>query len=148
MWSSVTIPGKPNILIVDGSCNLEGWEHDFTDRLYSSFQRSGLDLFGEKAHRVQHPQQLEAFKARNWNCIVVLAYGQADDAPDATMIAYWDWLQNHATGPKVFAACMFHRYNEAVSQEVLRAQPTFAPIALAQQSTATPRETGLLLLKF
>lgn len=149
MWSSVTIPGKPSILVVDASRNLEGWEHDFTYQLFASFKRSGLDLVGEKPVRVQHAQQLTASITQNGNCILLFASGQAGNlAPEATMKGCWDRLQSNAVGPKVFAACMCQRYDETTSREVLKPQDTFAPIALIPQSTATPRESGLFLLKF
>ena len=56
LWSPVRIEGKPSILIVDASYNLEGWERAFCARLYGTMSRRGLALAGDGPIVVRDPE--------------------------------------------------------------------------------------------
>lgn len=151
LWSSVSIPGKPTILVVDASCNLGGWEFEFCDRLFATMKRRNLLLQGGTPSRVERPDDLLAHlePQEAFNCI--LLFSQADATPlppEATLRNYWEWLNSHIRLPKLFAACTWERYDPEMSQEILKSPKTFAPLALAPQSPLTPREAGLFSLKF
>ena len=142
MWSSVTIPGRPSILVIDASRNLAGWEHDFMDQFFSSLKRSQLQLIGEAPVRLDQIQELEPFLSQQFNCMILFSYGEQ-------LKTDWRWLQAHPNlSPKVFAACMCEFYDDEITSVILQSPQTFAPIAVVPQSSATPRETGLFLLKF
>ena len=152
LWSSVSIGGKPTILVVDASCNLEGWEFEFCDRLCASMKRRSLLIKGSAPVRVERPEDLlphlepqEAF-----NCILLFGHGEGDHvAPEAKLSSYWAWVNSHVQlSAKLFAACMWESYDPVVSQEILESPKSFAPLALAPQSLLTPREASLFFLKF
>ena len=142
MWSSVTIPGRPTVLVIDATNNLAGWEHEFTDRLFNSLKKSELQLIGDAPIRIARIQELEPFLSQQFNCMILFSYGEQ-------MKTHWRWLQAQTNlSPKLFAACMCEFYDAEVSQKILQSQQTFASIAVVPQSIASPRETGLFLLKF
>ena len=58
MWSSVTIPGKPTILVVNASQDVEGWESDFCRRLFGALQRRGLQMLGDGPVELRSPEDL------------------------------------------------------------------------------------------
>ena len=152
MWSSVSIAGKPTILVVDASHNLEGWELEFCDRLYTSMSRRGLHLKGNAPVRVERPEDLasdlEAQEA--FNCILLFAHEESEGAPPgAGLRSYWSWLDSYAgLHPVLFGGCSWEGYDPTASQEILESPESFAPLALVPQSPLTPREAGLFFLKF
>lgn len=150
MWSSVTIPEKPSILVVDASRNLEGWEYEFMDRLFSSLRRSRLLLVRETPVRIEETQELGPYLSAGFNCILFFSHGEGERVlPHARMRTHWEWLNLHGQlSPKLFAGCMSQSYDPAASQQVLESSQTFAPLALAPHSPLTQREAGLFLLKF
>ena len=86
MWSSVTIPGKPSILVVDASRNLEGWEYEFMDRLFSSLKRSRLLLVGDTPVRIEETHELKPHLSTGFNCILFFSHGEGEKVlPDAKM---------------------------------------------------------------
>ena len=60
IWSQITIPGNPRILIVDGTRNTQGWENEFAARIFTVLKRKGLDLVGDVPLRPSQPQDLNA----------------------------------------------------------------------------------------
>ena len=152
MWNSVSIPGKPRILVVDASNNLGAWEWEFCNRLYASLKRRKLGLVGTAPVRAERPEDLTPHLGATdaGNCILLFCQGSDELVPpEASMRSYWAWLNSCAGQvPKLFAACTWEGYDPVVSQEILGSSESFAPLALAQQSPLTPREAGLYFMKF
>ena len=151
-WSSVSIAGRPTVLVVDASRNLEGWEAEFCDRLYSSMKRRGIGLKGNSPVQTERPEDLipHLEPQDSFNCVLLFSHGDEDSAPTGTSLrSYWSWISSHAgLAPKLFAVCTWESYDPLVSQEILESSDSFAPLALAPQSPLTPRDAGLFLLKF
>ena len=111
LWSSVTIPGRPTILMVDASRNQMGWEFEYCDRLFASMKRRGLHLEGSAPVRVKDPEELlphlEAWGS--FNCILLFGHGQgANVAPETKLSGYWACLNSHVRpADKLFAASMW-----------------------------------------
>ena len=151
-WSSVSITGRPTILVVDASRNLEGWEFQFCDRLFTSMRRRGLLVHGSVPVRVEAPEALaQHLKPETaFNCILLLGHGEGEHVPqEAKLRSYWAWLNSGVVvGPKLFAACTWESYDPVTSREILESTESFAPLALAPRSPLTPREASLFFLKF
>jgi len=151
-WSSVSIGGKPTILVVDASRNLEGWEFEFCDRLFTAMRRRGLLVHGSVPVRVEAPEALAQHLKPDtaFNCILLLVHGEGKRvSQEAKLRSYWTWLNSGVLlGPKLFAACTWQSYDPVASREILESTKSFAPLALAPQSSLTPREAGLFFLKF
>ena len=152
LWSSVTIPGKPAILFVDASVNLEGWESEFCDRLCSGMVRRGLQILGGAPIRVGCPEDLDPKlePGSGFNCILLFAHGQgAHVVQSMSLGSYWKWLNSHGqVPPLLFAACTWESYDPVVSQEILESRSSFAPLAIAPRTKVTPREANLFFMKF
>ncbi len=151
-WSSVSIGGKPTILVVDASRNLEGWEFEFCDRLFTAMRRRGLLVHGNVPVRVEAPEALAQHLKPDtaFNCILLLGHGEGERvSQEAKLRNYWAWLNSGVLlEPKLFAACTWQSYDPVASREILESPKSFAPLALAPQSPLTPREAGLFFLKF
>ncbi len=150
MWSSTTIPGKPAILVVDGSRNREGWESEFCQRLFGTFRRKSFQLVGDAPAQTESPADLQRVDLREPNCILLFAYGATDREPPGPHLRdYLDWLKSQSEWGKVLlATCSWSNYDPDTTQEILNSATTFAPFALAQDSPLTAREAGLFFLKF
>ena len=161
LWSSVSIAGKPVILVVDASGNKGGWEFAFSDRLFSSLARRGLLLKGNGPIHVEEPESLlpHLVPRESFNCILLFAsadrahgeeaQGEKEGRPRAHLASYWAWLNTQVQlHPLLLAACAWESYDPVVSQEILESPDSFAPLALAPQSPVTPREASLFFLKF
>ena len=57
-WSQITIPGKPRLLVVDGSRNVLGWESQFCDRISNVLARKEVGLVTGGAVRLNGPEEL------------------------------------------------------------------------------------------
>ena len=151
-WSTVSIVGKPTILVVDASRNLEGWEFEFCDRLFTAMRRRGLLVHGNVPVRVEAPEALAQHLKPDtaFNCILLLGHGEGERvSQEAKLRNYWAWLNSGVLlEPKLFAACTWQSYDPVASREILESTKSFAPLALAPQSPLTPREAGLFFLKF
>jgi hypothetical protein len=147
MWSSVSVSGSPQILLVDGTQNLQGWEHAFSERLYGSLQRSELQLQGNGPVRVQRSTELTACLSEfELNCLILFAHAESDQIRLST---FWSELRSQSQLPPfLFAVCSCQSFDPQVSEEVLKSTPTIAPLAIAPLSTMPPREAGLFYLKF
>ena len=152
LWSSVSIPGKPGILMVDASQDRNEWESAFCARLFTSMRRRGLVLLGDAPARIEDPEELAEHLEPDGalNCILLLGHGEgAPTAAAVTVRSCWEWLSRRSDlAPKLFAACTWESYDPDGSREILESPTTFAPLALAQQSPLTPREASLYYLKF
>ena len=152
MWSSESIPGKPTILMVDASSNVDGWESEFCDRLFTSMSRRGIQLKGSSPVRVKSPEELlPHLEPRDaFNCIFLFGHDKEDSGSHGSNLSsYWAWLNTDAgLSGVLFAACSWEDYDSELSREILEAGESFAPMALAPQSVLTPREASLFFLKF
>ena len=152
LWSSVSIPGKPAVLMVDASRDAGGWEREFSYRLFTSMARRGLRLKGDAPAMPQHPEELAPHleEQETFNCILLLGHSNEEGIPpEVGLGGYWDWLKSrHELRPKLLAVCTWDAHAPRTSQEILESPESFAPLALAPQSAMTARESGLYFLKF
>lgn len=152
IWSQITIPGKPRLLLIDGTRNAGGWEREFSQRMFTVFQRKGLGLLGETPIQSSHPQDLgEILKDQDaFNCLFLICHGEGSDVPEESKLAaYWDWLSHsNLTTPKLFAVCTFETPDPETSRLILSAQESFAKIAIVPGSSLSQRAAGLFYLKF
>ena len=152
IWSQITIPGKPRLLIVDGTRNVQGWEREFSHRMFTVLKRKGLGLIGETPLQPSHPQDLgEVLEDQDaFNCLFLLCHGVGSDAPEGSnLAAYWDWLSHSdLTTPKLFAVCTFETHDPETSRLILLAKDSFAKIAIVPGSSLSQRAAGLFYLKF
>ena len=152
LGNSVTIPGKPTILLIDGSRNLEGWESSFCERLLNRMLRRGLHLATDLPFRAEKPEALVPCldPEDGFNCILLLCHGEGERvSQEAKLSSYWEWLNRYPwESPKLFAALTWQSYDPHVSREILESSNSFAPVALAPTSSVTPRLGGLFFVKF
>ena len=151
-WSETTIPGKPRLLLVDSSRNVQGWEAEFCSRIYHVLQRKQIQLAGEGPLLVDRPQDVSQalLDQETINCIFLFSYG---DGPHATresnLSSFWNWLSNcEGLSPKLLAVCTCEDYDPDTSESILKAEDSFAPFAVVPQSPLSPRAAGLFFLKF
>ncbi len=131
MWSSVTIPGIPRILLADLTEDSQGWEFTFTNRLCLALRKSGLDI--ERLEKVGELQQSD------FNCLLVLAHSHSN---------FLDTLRSQQLPPYLLAICGTDDFSPQLSESVLKSTPAITPLAIAPLSPVTPREAGLFYLKF
>ena len=106
MWRQTTIPGEPQLLIVDGSGNVQGWESEFCDRIWNVLARKGFRLVGEAPLRARDPEDLaELCRVQDsFNCMFLACHGKATHSDNSSLAAYWDWLsQQQGLEPKLLA---------------------------------------------
>ncbi len=150
LWSSASIPGKPALLVVDASGDVQGWESQFCDRIYSSLRKRGLGLKSDGPVRVREPGELAPhLKAgAGLNSVLLLGHG-AGGASAEGVGAYWSWLAGQeGLPPLLLAVCTWESHDPALTDRVLGGSDGFAPLAVAQKSPLGPREAGLYFLKF
>ena len=152
LGNSVTIPGKPTILLIDGSRNLEGWESSFCDRLLDRLLRRGIHFVADLPVRPAKPAELVSSldPEDDFNCILLLCHGEGERvSQEAKLSSYWEWLNQYPwENPKLFAALTWQSYDPHASREILESSNSFAPVALAPTSSVTPRVGGLFFVKF
>ena len=150
LWSQTTIPGKPRLLVVDGSHNHQGWEAEFCSRIFNVLGRRGMSLMGEGPLKVDRPQDLtEALSDQSeFNCMFLVGRG-AQVAEDSNQNSFWAWLSSHAgLAPKLLAVCTFEDHDPKTCQSILSAENSFAQLAIVPQSPLSPRAAGLFFMKF
>lgn len=150
LWSRITIPGKPQLLVVDGCCNHQGWETEFCSRIFNVLGRKGINLAGEGPLRVDRPQDLsEALQDQGaFNCLFLVGHG-GQVPEDSKLSSFWNWLSSHdGLTPKLLAVCTFEDHDPDTSQSVLSAEDSFAQLAVVPQSPLSPRGAGLFFMKF
>ncbi len=152
IWSQITIPGNPRILIVDGTRNTQGWENEFADRIFTVLKRKGLDLVGDVPLRPSQAQDLDTVLdgQDSFNCLFLLCHGKAADVPeDTNLTAYWTSLSNYGTlTPRLLAICSWETPDLDTGESILNARDSFAQIALVPGSALSQRAAGLFYLKF
>jgi hypothetical protein len=151
MFSTIVIDAPPEVLVVDSSRNLAGWESELSQRLYTAMSRRGLRLVGSGPLAVSKPDELEHYQGalESANCVLVLGHGGEKGPSSAVeLLGYVGWLKANVPGPKLLTACSWQIHDPALTHELLEAADGFAPLALAQLSPVTSREGGLFLLKF
>jgi hypothetical protein len=125
MWSSVTIPGVPRILMLDLTQNVHGWEYAFFDRLHLALKKSGLQV-EEGPLRSDQSIELQQFR---FNCLLVFANDILDLLP--------------LDQPYLLSLCSAESFDPELSDQVLKHVPSIAPM-----SPMSAREAGLFYLKF
>lgn len=92
-WSQTTIPGKPRLLVVDGSRNHQGWETEFCSRIFNVLGRKGMDLAGEGPLKVDRPQDMSEVIQHQaaFNCIFLVGHG-AQIPEGSKLSSFWAWL--------------------------------------------------------
>ena len=151
MLSTIVIDAPPEVLVVDSSRDLAGWESELSQRLYTAMSRRGLRLVGRGPLAVREPEELKQHQRAlgNASCILLLGHGgEKGPSSAAELLGYVGWLKANVSAPKLLAACSWQIHNPALTYELLEAADGFAPLALAQLSPVTSREGGLFLLKF
>ena len=151
MWSQITIPGEPCLLMVDGSGNLQGWESGFCDRMWNFLARKGFRLVGEGPLRARNPEDLaEACRDHaSFNCIFLACHGKTTQSDQAALAIYWDWLSQHqGLDSKLMAVCTWEDHDADASESILESGDAVASLAIAPQSPLSPRAAGLFYMKF
>lgn len=152
LWKPITIPGKPKIAVIDGSSNTEGWEADFSDRIFANFQRRGMLLKETILPRVTRPTELglHLTPEHSFNCILLFTHAQPEPGVHSSGLeGYWEWLIKHPwTSQKLLAICTWEQPDPSITDAVLKSGDNFAPLALIPQSSMSPREAGLYFMKF
>jgi hypothetical protein len=149
-WSSVSIPGKPAILLIDSSGNQEGWESDFCNRLFRSLQRSKLRVAGDAVFLVSGAGILPAELLRgqdsrdthfpdpeSFNVILLCAHSLQN--------VWSDLLKQSWLSQKIVALCSWQSYQPETSQAALQ---SLSAAAIVPESASNARESGLFYLKF
>jgi len=151
LWSATVIEGRPTLLVVDASRNLAGWESGFCDRLFTTMRRRGMGLVGAGPLRAGHLEELSPHldAIDDANCVLIVTHDSETNPPSSVeLLGYWEWMNAHVRGPKLFAGCSWRSYDPEVSQAILGGAPHFAPLAVAPRSPVAPREGGLYFMKF
>ena len=151
-WSDVTIPGKPRLLVVDSSRNVQGWEAEFCSRIYHVFERKQMSLAGTGPLRVERPQDVSEalLDQESFNCIFLFSNGGGPHATEESNLSnFWNWLSSYqGLSPKLLAVCTCEEYDPDTSQSILAAEDSFAQFALVPNSSMSPRAAGLFFMKF
>jgi hypothetical protein len=130
MWSSVTIPGAPKILMVDKTQNIQGWEYAFSERLYQSLKKTGLEM--EKDEPLHSINQLSIY---NFNCLLFFTHSQNE---------VLHIVRSQDQPSYLLAICS----TDAFDESILKANTVTTPIVIAPLSPMSVREAGLFYLKF
>ena len=151
-WSDITIPGKPRLLVVDGSRNVEGWESEFCDRICNVLSRKEMELASDGPLRADRPQDVAdaLLDQESFNCIFMIGHAGGPQTPEESKLSnFWDWLSNYeGMAPKLLTICTCEDYDPDTSQSILTAKDSFAKFAIVPQSPLTPRVAGLFFMKF
>ena len=149
-WSPTTIPGKPRLLVVDGSRNYQGWEAEFCSRIFNVLRRKGMNLVGDGPLKADRPQDLsEALLDQGaFNCIFLVGHG-SQVPEDSKQSSFWAWLSSHdGLAKKLLAVCTFEDQDPETSRSILTAEDSFAQFAIVPESPLLPRAAGLFFMKF
>ncbi len=149
-WSQITIPGKPRLLVVDGSRNVLGWESEFCDRISNVLVRKEVDLVGGGAARIDRPKELAPLlRGQQANCIFLLCHAHRQDGQTAALEDYWKWLAGQdSLAEMLLAVCTYEEHDAETAQAIMGAGDSFAKLAVAQQSDMSLRAAGLFYMKF
>jgi hypothetical protein len=144
MWSSISVPGAPRILTVDGTQNIEGWEHAFFDRLHRSLQRSGLEMTADRPVRATGAAEFVACVTESeFNCLLLFAH------PGSALSEFWESIRLHSQSHSFLSAlCSVPDSDPRVSEDALKSDPAVVRLAVVPLSPMSAREAGLFYLKF
>lgn len=152
LWSPIALAGRPTVLVVDASQNVEGWEAEACRRMFASIQRRHLRVAAPGVVYAIRPDDLAPYAERHasFNTLLLCCHGGgAGVPPEAGLAGYWTWLDAHLPRmSKLFVACTWDPYDAEASKAVLGGRVSFAAIALAPHSPMAPREASLFFLKF
>lgn len=135
MWSSVSIPGVPRILMADTTQNRQGWEHAFSDRLYQSLKKSGLHMEADVPLHTGGNQLSEY----QFNSLLIFAHSPKD---------VLETLRSQNLSPYLLAICSTDGFDAESGESILKSNPAIAPIIIVPLSAMSTREAGLFYLKF
>jgi len=142
---STTVIERPlSVLVIDTTANAP--EADVTRRLLTTLAKRGVTLADPQPVPIADASTLErhASALDAASCIVLVG----DSARPGVALDAWRWLDAHVTGPALVAASQFGAPDPTLTDAVLNTSPSFAPIALAQQTPTPPRTVALFLMKF
>src|SRR5262245_54279970 len=110
MWSAISIPGVPRILMIDVTQNKEGQEYAFSDRLYQSLKKSGLQMEGDSPiHAI--PGQLSDYQ---FNSVLIFAHSPKDVLETIS-------LQHPSS--YLIAICSTDGFDTESSESILKSDP-------------------------
>ena len=150
LWSQTTIPGKLGLLVIDVCRNDQGWESEFSSRIFNVLRRKGMTLVGEKPTNVDRPQGLSKAlpDQSEFNCVFLLGHA-AQIAEESKLSGYWASLSSlDGLEPKLLAVCTFEDHDPDTSKSILSAEDSLAQLAVVPQSPLSPRAAGLFFMKF
>ena len=134
MWSSVTIQGIPRILMIVSTQDKEGEEYAFSDRLYKSLKKSGLEMEGDMPlHTVRN--RLSDYQ---FNCLLMFTHSPKD---------VFETIGSYPSS-YLLAICSTDGFDLKSGESILKSDQLIAPIVIAPLSTMSLREAGLFYLKF
>ncbi|MBI3953331.1 MAG: hypothetical protein HY330_02345 [Chloroflexi bacterium] len=146
-----TVPGRPTVLVLDATQNLQGWEFELAERGVKALRRRQVQVWGERPWRPANAEEMERSlpPPQDFNCLFLLAHGPGDATPaSATARAYWDRLvAQQALAAKLIAVAPIQPYDAALSKEVLRPGGPGA-IALAPTTELSARDVVIFFVKF
>ena len=144
--------GRPLVLVVDATQNLQGWEQKASDRVFRSMKRRKVQVLGAGPERPTSPSEFEALIA-SWpvfNCLILAGQGRGDDVDaSAALKSYWDVLRRKQDeiSLAVVATWTCGRPDPRVKEEVIRARD-LAPIALASEEDLNAHEAFVFFSRF
>ena len=149
-WSQITIPGKPQLLVIDGSRNVLGWESQFCDRISNVLVRKEVSLVSGGAVRPNGPEELASLlRDQQANCIFLLCHSYRQDGQTAALEDYWKWLaEQSGLTETLLAVCTYEGHDAETAQVIMDSGDSFAKLAVAQQSDMSLRAAGLFFMKF
>ena len=142
-----TIAGKPLVLFIDTTRNAAGWEHQLSQRIFSSIERRGVAVLGDGPYHISSPEEMaEVFQRHSdFNCLLLQAHG---DSGSGNMQECWEWLSSQGNlGPKLFAASVCGGHPHALAERVLQSQG-FASIAVVPVEQLLARQAAPFFVKF
>ena len=146
-WSQIAVPGRPRVLVLDATRNREGWEADSCNRVSNSLVRREIPVVGGGPLPAGTPAELgKALQPTDgYNCIFLCARADGEWA----VADCWAELKTGLAGTsKLLAICTWDGVDAETSEEVLRADDSFAVLAASQQSPLSVRAAGLFFMKF
>jgi hypothetical protein len=121
--------------MIDLTQNIEGQEYAFSDRLYLSLKKSGLQMEADAPlHTV--PVQLQDYQ---FNCLLFFTHSPKDVLETIA-------LQDLSSC--LLAICSTDGFDASSGESILKSNPPIAPIIITPLSTMSLREAGLFYLKF
>src|SRR6185312_15389489 len=116
MWSSVSIPGTPRILMVDVTQNKDGQEYAFADRLYQSLKKSELKMDADAPlHTIPNLSDVQ------FNCLLIHTHSPKD---------VLETISSQDLSSYLLAICSTDGFDAGAGESVLKSNPPVAPIMI------------------